>query len=82
MRLYEVILFTNYNTWPDYTRYFTNRAKAKRFMNKHKNDFQAKLSECEIPDRLTVEQWIDLLESDAPGNQDFKLAITELKTYI
>ena len=83
MTLYEVRIFNSAKHHPDFTRFFTSKAEATRFRNQHRrtkgNTFS--LRKCSVPSALSIHQWIELLETDAPGNQNFLLTPVDLITY-
>ncbi len=60
--------------WGIETRFATSLTKTKQIAKKMTGTSKT-ISECQIADRLTAQDWIDLLEMDSPGVQEGKTPV-------
>lgn len=75
MKLYEVCVYTLASRLVQLTYYRTSLVEAKRLARNAGNEdgWYATVARVEVRTNLVAEDWIKLLEGDAPGSQDIDL---------
>lgn len=75
MKLYEVRTKNSESDWHGQTRFVTSMKDVTSLLKKA---YEGMCYTISVPDRLSQEQWIGILEADSPGRQEITITPVDL----